>query len=423
MKKLIAIFAIMSIMLLFSACSYNQNSNKQSEVENSTTYEIMDNSSETDLAEIETTEPKSSLPLFAAYDFSNGVALVQLYDSRNWVLINTKGEVVYDAGNGTISGCEKAKNGVIVLNNKLISTDGNLLASPETTGYDEIITPNEQIGGDYFFVTKVSDTFQETATLIGIIDKTGQWVEQPRSDYPKFEYISSCDYLGDNHYLFRFNKGNYVYNPITKKGFSVEGYDSQYDVIRYCAGKGRLINYQGVYSLNDSGKKELMFEGNAFAQEQNCNAIYICNVEKENNGMYDFDGNKLIDLSKYNLADPNEEIPAYCDGKVVVNVKNNQDNKFITVIDKSGNYLFEPIRKTNRYINGCTVISDGLIWYEADNSSATEYHYIDITGKDAFEPINAKFIRDFHDGLAMIITGNNKEPVYFIDKTGKRVIG
>jgi hypothetical protein len=104
-------------------------------------------------------------------------------------------------------------------------------------------------------------------------------------------------------------------------------------------------------------------------------------------------------------------------------------------IDKTGKIVIEPT------FDGAGPFSEGLTWVKTNN----KYGFIDKTGKLIIETQKYTFVSLFSEGLALVVTGQNKQNMYlrdqlytisissrnpslpvgrmfFIDKTGKTII-
>ena len=104
--------------------------------------------------------------------------------------------------------------------------------------------------------------------------------------------------------------------------------------------------------------------------------------------------------------------PTFYDGYCIVNIDNEQRSSYYTVLDTSGNELFEPRKREDKLAEK---VSDGMFWAETYESGIIYYK---TNGEQAFEiPFKIKNGTDFCEGLALLEAEDGV--IYVIDTSGK----
>lgn len=330
---------------------------------------------------------------FSATEFQDNVAWVE--DVGNYYCIDTTGKILFflekNKFNNSIS-VTNFSNGISVINNSyVINKSGEIISSTEYGDYDEIILQGEYLDTIYnglVFVEKKIETFDKNETLIGIIGNDGKF-KRELSDKIKF-----ADYIGDGLY--------HVSNDNNEKMYL----DSK-DMKIYTSSELNLFNEDYIVGgINYRDGQELFFS----------KGYGMTDDEYKGVGFYNKAGEKILDLSEYNNIDKEITNHPYFTGEHCVLVIVKRDNsKWITVINKLGERLFEPIKLNDGEEVG--EISKDLIRISYLN--ARSHYFINISGEIVINTINANSVTDFNDGLSMVKTDNG---YYYINTKGDKVL-
>ena len=134
---------------------------------------------------------------------------------------------------------------------------------------------------------------------------------------------------------------------------------------------------------------------------------------KNSGGFCNTAGDLVIDLSEYDLRDDPEFHNGYC----VLNIENKQSSSYFTVIDPSGNRMFEPKKEVTHE----EFVSDGLLRVKDDD----EIYFLDMQGEVAVGPLEYENAESYSDGLCLVSSQNlaiNRTTYAYLDQSGNRVI-
>lgn len=328
---------------------------------------------------------------FSATKFEDNVAWIK--NIGNYYCIDTTGKVLFFLEkinfDNSIS-VTNFSNGISVINNSyIIDKSGNIISSIEDGDYDEIILQGEYLDKIYnglVFVKKNIETFDKNETLIGVIGNDGTFKKELS------DKIKSADYVGDGLYYIAYNNNENIY--LDSKDMNIYT-DSELDF------------FSNYYIRNNisymDGQEWFFFENNGIYGDKYMGI-----------GFFNKFGEKVLDLSEYSNLDKNIENQPYFVGEYCVLLVSKKDNtKWLTVINKLGKRMFEPIKlNDNDYIGK---LSDGLIRV----SNNRTHYFIDVFGKTVIDKINADYVTDFNNELSMIKTDNG---YYYINTKGIKVL-
>lgn len=373
-----------------------------------------------------------------ATNFSDGVAFIQYKnenDEHKSVAIDTTGKVLFELDDGfSIDKIDGYQNGIMVVDNFFYDKTGTVIASPEISGYDELLTGNCY---GYVLARKKEESFSGDKYYLGVLNNKGKWEHPLSSDNPivkEFEKegcdvgelnVGSLDYVGDT--ILEVDIGYFVqryYNVVENK--MTNGYI--YYESRYYSGEP-----QGIYQYTLDGGKTLivpnvtssslyddMFIGSPTTGDENS-----YEVDESKTYLYDYTGKIIMDLSKYKNINAGSAINHgqvngkeklnYVNEHLLATVDNGTGGKYLALIKKDGTTAFEPI-KMESGDDYYPLDKNGFV-YKSDNEGT--YTFYDYSGQTTEYKDISEFY-GFHDGLALV--SNTARQYYYIDIDGNIVI-
>ena len=304
-------------------------------------------------------EPQSS----PTTHFANGVAIVD-----KSVIVNKSGEVIWSISqNGVEAGEELWGEGSIEAIELLHLEYDNSL--------DYVY--------DYYGYTVVRykvDCFEYTGEKTGVLNSDGSWWLPPVSSS-----VFNAPFLGDEDGFYWLNSSNGErYYDIVSNQF-IDPWDSEVDP-----------NFKFRFDKHNG----LIFQVNDY------------NAYPHTYGFYDADGNKIIDLSKYNI-NTEEKDPEFIDGYALLEIENDQGSPYYTIIDTSGNEMFAPRKQVLHDELSC-----GLVWVK---ENPVDGYYMNVYGEVAFDREYKKGSR-FSEGLAYVYVEIDGEYyIHYINTNGEIV--
>lgn len=346
--------------------------------------------------------------------FSDGVALIEYKNNENYVFaaIDTNGKTLFEFENEKMFD-SYFSSGILVIDNEIYDKKGRIIASPEKTGYDEIVelyeTPKNIDG--YVIVTKTEESFSGDKYLFGIINNKGDW-EIKLSENGKWEI---------NNYIFSWSQESDLFGQRLQK--SIIGYESR--------------DYQGetpgIYQYNTNGSSSTMdtktthklIVPNIITDSTDFffDEVFVGGESYDNKNLYDYTGNLITNLSKYNITNVHSNHGRgiyYKNEHLLCCVNNETDSRYLCLIDKNGQTAFEPIR-----------LGSGDDFFPLDETGfvveiANESNYNNRTYKLYNYKGNVTEYKDvidfygFNDGLALV--RNAAGQYYYINIKGEQVI-
>lgn len=363
-----------------------------------------------------------------ARDFSEGLSWVRIseYDvDGNWlnsqrVCINKQGQKIYELPKSTDWGDHTADftatdfiKGVSILDeNTLINNKGEVVWSVGDDGWNyadnkfgEGNTKTIKLSdGDYFsgytFVKFYIDSFAETGIYCGVLNPDGSWRMEPIKVEDGFH--SSQFFEGIRYDFITQDENGYyqVYNTYFIEENRVEESKSE-DIPTIEEAKSYKSSRNKYYCDRHDG---LMYSNDSV-------------------GFEDFSNKVVLDLSRYARIEYSindytgyPDYPVFNDGYAVLDVYNQDKSKYMTVIDKKGEQLFEPI-KCEDHDN---VVSDDLLLVEYENN---EQVFLNMKGET--EIVVDGMANTFCEGYAIIKSRDSQLDIdvyHYIDTHGNVVI-
>ena len=284
--------------------------------------------------------------------FSDGVAFIKYtaqyegYEPFKWnsnLAIDKEGNVLFEFyGDYTYY-----KNGIMIVNDCVYDKKGNIIASPEKSGYDELITDNTY---EFLLAYKKEESVYGTTHCVGVLNNKGEWVVPLSSKHP---IVQLCEEKGKNvKYVLEPNPtygtecvGNNIYRfKISERkddkwyfyDLSTNELTYNYDHFEY-----KKTPERGIYKTDKDGNSELIIP---LSEEYSIVLVDDETLLLENGYcyyLYDHLGNLLVDYSAYKISDT--EILSYYNGYLLCVAINPSGTEFITLFDPKGNLVFEPI--------------------------------------------------------------------------------
>lgn len=325
--------------------------------------------------------------------FSDSAAWVIVKEGTSEYLIDTEGNIIldpedldyklgyynttnfYDGTALAYIAYPDAKDTTNTVNkyaNSIIDKQGNIIWSVEKEGWEEAekyFTDTEVTGVSgitaleygyygYMAVEYKVDSYDYTGSYVGILDSDGKWVVEP-------------------------NK------PCEDIGFDGPFKNSE----KYCVTSAFAVDYETgeVIMLEegaDPGTVADAIETEKFFADHN--GLIFDLGPNDQDGFYDQSGNFVIDL--YAMGARSEEDPVFVDGYAIIELENEQESRYLTVIDTAGNQMFDPIKNT-----GHGALSEGKFFWEEGGC------YLDVNGNQVGDVTGIQGMT-FNDGRAWICT-------------------
>lgn len=288
-----------------------------------------------------------SLEIKAAYDFTNGLAVIK-YDGKEYIidqtgkLLSDGYETIYEYDN-YYSMCNK--DGCTLGNNK-----GKKLF--DLKPYNDIY-----VSHNFFIAEKIDD---DESTRYALIDKNGELLT-------KFDY---SDFTSSKEYVFFLNDDN-EYEAVNKEGETKNIYDYDQIYSESEESKSFIVTKNEKFAIADANGKLLTDYDYDNITLLDKKGPYLA-VSNEKYGLVDIDGKAIVDVNY-------DYIFNYADGYIsVCNVKNNGENADdynCGVMDKNGNKII------NLKYNYSYVFDDNHIIVGEANDDKIVYGLLDKNGK------------------------------------------
>jgi|GEM_PF-5863974 len=313
--------------------------------------------------EDDTVEENGYISIVDGRDFSEGAAWVY-GDNGIWYCIDTEGKILFELPEGSEPN-EDFSGGISVIDeSKVINISGGIIFDAEkeecTLVYDR--DKETYLFNGFVMTTKSIDSFEVTEEQYGILNNEGNWVIELTSEYGEPSYRGSAIFLLKK-YDDNGEHDNIYFNASTNNTFIR---NNDYDKLNFNRGYAISIDYDGITTLVDTEGIELFsLDKECIYGEVGDGLVFLSYYEdfyreKVIQGFYDTSGSMVIDLSEYDIRNQ----PYFTEGYAFLELKNEQESVFATIIDTKGNFQFEPKKiETDSYD---TYISDGLLKVDYD---------------------------------------------------------
>lgn len=390
----------------------------------------------------DTTAPhKAYLNLKEASPFSDGVALVRYTDAEGAekaAAINSAGDILFDLPEGMPLDA-RYKNGICVVGDVIYDKTGAVIASPDKSGYDALITND---CGGYVLAKKLSplpagetkataatttttaaatsttlvdtttttvDTTQPTDTTptmpliptgmelsIGVLNNKGEWEHPLSTDHPIAKALSSAAHP-EEHFTLIAEGVLQVHADLTAQPQFYHFADNKMtsDYAHY-----ESMEYQdedsGIYKVMADGTKELVIANVVVVYPFQDAFIGRSIVEGEEGEepqtlikLYDYKGKALADLTAY----PTTEKYYYVTERLLITVDDGSGNRQLALLQKDGTPIMDPVAlnlrdtvyppdETGFVIAGYT--ADGVVSYRHYDYAGNVSIYTDVTAFNGF---------------------------------------
>lgn len=401
-----------------------------------------------------------------AQDFSNGTAWIK--NNNSVMLIDTKGSLlyqeittdasIYELGDNTscieVRSNEIPQHRYIFVNKKT----GNVLSTYTSDDFDSVLS----VGGGYAVFQKEKSTIDESQHYLIVIDSNGKMLGKtnpvPKISGKKLN-ITKQEYVGKGYFYIcvQYSNSNsqknykqYIFDAKINKYIELPNkslYNRNFCSTNYY----EFYKDDGCYTITDNGELKKLGYEDYDCIEQNM----LCKVTTDNKlKVHNLDTGKEYTFSKYKVT----YVKGLDDGKLLVELNGENDQKYYTVLDTNGNITFEPLKGKvdpngkidNSGFNHTTGKSDMAIKIDSKiylvpsvssvlsgstDKKAVVIEYYKHNGLGTIELVDLTTGRvdtdftstqmydsvgQFHDGLAWVKDANEK--YHYIDRFGNIVI-
>ena len=389
MKRLSAVLLVLALVLSLAACSSQDASKKTSKADDNTTQQ----GEEQDKQPVIQGE---AYALNGLTNFSDGVAYV-CYEKDNAyyvAAIDTAGNYLFLAGETyNLDRMVSYSGGIRVEENCVYDKTGKLIASPELSGYDRLISGN---CNGYVVALKVEESVSGDTYYVGVLNNKGQWQQPLSADHPivksyqaqgaslrnihKLQPPHECEDATILELLMGIGTDGAYYNVLTNE--VTNGYVHYED--RHYQGQER-----GIYRYDTTGERTLIVPevvGETFFDEV---FVGYASWDDHTYAVYDYTGKVVTDLSSYTIT----KAADYHNGYLLAEVDNGTGSTYLCLFNSAGQLVGEAIKK--EYGDYYFTLNDDGFVYRKESA----YVFYDYKG-NATEFTEVDAMEDFVDGLA-----------------------
>lgn len=392
----------------------------------------------------DTTEPiKAHLNLIETSPFSDGVALVRYTDAKGEekaAAINTAGDILFALPEG-MPLTARYKNGICVVGDVIYDKSGAVIASPDKSGYDALITDN---CGGYVLAKKLvtindvetmedaaattttttaattSTTLVDTTTTtvettlptdttptmpliptgmtleIGVLNNKGEWEHPLSTDHPIAQAIIAAVHP-EEHFTLITDGVLQVHADVSAEP---QFYHFKNNKMTTNYAHYESMEYQdeesGIYKVAADGDKELVIANVVIDYPFQDAFVGRSTVEGEEGEepktlikLYDYKGKALADLTDY----PTTDKYYYVTERLLITVDDGSGNRQLALLQKDGTPIMDPVTlnlrdtvyapdETGFVIAGYT--ADGVVSYRHYDYAGNASFYTDVTAFNGF---------------------------------------
>ena len=297
LRKLTSLTLLLVLLLSIVACANNSNPQTQQDSTSSSTGETNQTPQHT--------EKKISGNITAASVFSEGLAFVTMQENEEITYcINQEGYIVFelDVAAGVLGEIRGTfVNGLALIDGGLCDKTGKI-TYPEDVGATAF--SDLALDGNYIIAERITSDYNSSKKELGVMNTSFEWVLEPTEEL----YIAT---------------GGISDIPLNTSCF-----------------------YNNGWFYFDETKKYLNLSTGEISEAVN-QALPSKQWRGYDNSFYDYDGNVMLDLSRYNtlqLASYCNFVNGFINGKAPVRFINTETNKYyFSLIDEQGELLFEPV--------------------------------------------------------------------------------
>lgn len=382
------------------------------------------------------TNAKAPLNLTYASPFSDGVAFVRhtaADGTEQTVAINTAGDILFEVPTDMPIEGEGYKHGIRVVNNCIYDKTGALIASPEKSGYDLLMTGN---CGGYVLAKKVApvtqpapapeNTANTTATVtdttatgvtnantqvpvtnavhlsVGVLNHKGEWVHPLSTDHPIAQAMVAATQPAENFMLIAEG----VLQIYVDTAAAPRYYHFADNTITDNYAHYESINYQdedtGIYQVAADGNKKLVIK--EVVSDYFFKSVFIgrtTQVDDEGEEtaivkLYDYAGKALADLTRH----PTITKYFYVADRLLIQVDDGAGNRYLLVLGKDGKEIIEPVTLNLRDVV-YTPDEAGFVIESHTAEGAVSYRHYDFVGNTT-DYTDVTAFTGFSEGLAAV---------------------
>lgn len=352
--------------------------------------------------------------------FSDGVAVVAHHSKRSGIkfsVIDKEGYILGDLDFEDYNLFHEGKyyyiNGVLVYGNQVYDKTGKLIASPETTGYTELLTDARCDGK--MLAVKIEETTSGEKYYFGVLDNKGNWTEALSDTHP------IAKLLENNTDSIFFNRNQFCSDDVVIVA------ENCYYNMKTGAATSNAEEYYGTSTSIHNGRDYVGEHYEVFKRDVNGNetkikdGVYMrCSLQTGFIGGYtqstntyvnlyyfDENGNEIIDLNTEHV-----DQAIVIDGYLFVLCDNGRNDYHTCVYKITGETVIESLNE-HGHLNDLRVWAEyGLFGFDAN----TIYNF--DGEKIEFENY---VISSFGEGLFYVVSKEDYHRAY-LDVNGNRVL-
>lgn len=383
--------------------SDRKSSNSKDKEEN-VTLEVQDETNDLEDDE-ENEEEQKTLITSDKREFNNGLAWSKV--DGQFICINSEGKVVFKLSNeyDTVTDFKNPDYALVsnYYNKAIIDKEGRIITTDkENNAFDKIIS--EDVYAGYAVVYKKVDTYEKQEEQYGIIGFEGNWILELSKDNKFLESYS----IGVTKNIIRNRQELYFVD--TAKKIKIQSGINKY----LCEDEKNCYIYtygNKIVQINkESGKTNNILNDVVSCGNYSDGLFYAktskWDKKKKNtittNAFYDLSGKKQFEIKETNEIDSITEITTDFVGIVTIN---NGGTKFGTVINKQGEYQFEPIKGVKKLEK----IGENKFFISYSNENGEGEYVCNEKGEKLFD---ATSMTKYENGYAI------KDDTNYVDENG-----